>query len=710
MTPSIIHLRSDAMSVLLDPMHGVPAVLHWGSPIEMVSDDESIRRGLRRPVVHGGLDVEVPLLLLPEHGSGYQDRPGIEGFRPDGSGWAPRFVPVEVTTGQDEQRSWATVTASDPHAALTVVTEFELHHPSDALRSRVTLRNEGTDSYTLAALRQTMPLSASAGDVLTFGGRWSKEFIEVRHPLATGSVAVENRTGRTSHGRVPVLFAGTPGFGADHGDVWAVHLEWSGNSFVSADVSVDGRRSMQAAELLLAGEMVLAPGESYQSPWACWTHSDRGSNENSRRFHSEIRRRPNHPSTPRPVTLNVWEAVYFDHNLERLSALADAASSIGVERFVIDDGWFHLRRHDRAGLGDWWVDPAVWPDGLTPIADKVVSLGMQLGLWFEPEMVNPDSDLYRAHPDWVLTDHRYEPVMGRQQLVLDLGRDDVRAYLFDRISAVLSAYPISYVKWDHNRELVHASHEGTRAGVHRQTLGAYDLFARLRSAHPSVEIESCSSGGGRIDFKILEWCSRFWVSDCIDPLERQFIQRGFSHVFPPEYMGSHVASEHSHTTRRKHSLAFRGATALFGHFGVEWNVLDASADERKALADVIAVHKQHRSLLHAGVSRRFDHPNPAVVAHGVVAADRSEALVSFVTTAAPSSLAIEPFRISGLDPVRRYDIRAVVIAAPVSGPARRQPAWLVDGLSLTGRELELIGVQPPAMDPEQALVLHLTAG
>ncbi len=707
MTVSLVHLTSDNLSVIIDPSTGVPTVLHWGQPIADPSSVGALRAALAPPIVHGGLDSVAPLSLLPEHGSGYMDRPGIEGFRVDGSAWAPRFAVHEVSTGEDASRTWATFRCIDAHAGLTVDCEFEVQHASDALRTRVTLWNNGPDDYTLAALRHTLPLPSDAREALTFGGRWSKEFIEVREPVETGSVLVENRTGRTSHSRIPIAFAGTNGFTNDSGTVRAVHVEWSGNSFVAVDASTDGRRSMQAGELLLSGEVVIGVGQSYESPWVCWAYSGVGTNGVSSSFHRELRRRPNHPSTARPVTLNIWEAVYFDHNLERLSALADEAAAIGVERFVIDDGWFHLRRNDHAGLGDWWVDPEVWPDGLAPIADKVTSLGMELGLWFEPEMVNPDSNLYREHPDWVLVDHRYQPVMGRHQLVLDLGRVEVRDYLFHHISSVLSQYPISYVKWDHNRELVHASHQGTRAGVHGQTLGVYELFGRLRAAHPTVEIESCSSGGGRIDFKVLDWTHRFWASDCIDPLERQYIQRGFSHVFPPEYMGSHIASEHSHTTRRKHSLSFRAATALFGHLGIEWNVLDASPEDRKLLAAVIAVHKEHRQLLHTGVSRRFDHPNPAVVAHGVVAADGSQGLVSFATTAATASLMIEPFRIAGLDPQRQYAVNVVTLAGGPTGAARKQPGWLETGVTLTGQELGVFGLQLPALDPEQALVLHL---
>jgi alpha-galactosidase len=707
LTPPLIHLYTNELSVVIDPSSGVPTVLHWGEPISGTISDDGLRAALQPPITNGNLDSVAPMSLLPEHGSGYSGRPGLDGQRLDGAGWAPRFTLVSAESGADEHRVWANVMSTDLHEGLEVESAFEIRVVSGVLRTRVSLRNIATSAYQLGALRQTLPLPSLAQETLTFGGRWSREFIELRQPLLTGSVTVENRAGRTSHNRVPIVFAGTAGFSNDAGVVRAAHLEWSGNSFVAADVLTDARRCLQVGELLLPGELVLLPGESYLSPWVSWAFSDHGTNGITERFHSELRARPNHPTTVRPVTLNIWEAVYFDHRLEPLEQLAEVAAEIGVERFVIDDGWFHLRRDDRAGLGDWWVDPAVWPNGLTPIADKVVSLGMQFGLWFEPEMVNPDSDLYRAHPEWVLTDHRYEPVMGRLQLVLDLGRPEVRDYLFTQISALLSEYPVSYVKWDHNRELVHASHEGRRAGVHRQTLGYYELLARLRIAHPTVEIESCSSGGGRIDFQVLEYTHRFWTSDCNDPLERQHIQRGYGHVFPPEYMGSHIGDGQSHTTRRQHSLAFRAATSVFGHFGIEWNVLQATETERKALAEIIEFYKRHRALLHGGIARRFDHGNPAVVAHGVIARDQSEGLLSFATVSASASLIIEPFKVSGLDPHRQYRVTVERLANGTTGPVRHLPAWVKQGVTLSGRELELFGLQPPPLDPEQALLVRL---
>ena len=333
---------------------------------------------------------------------------------------------------------------------------------------------------------------------------------------------------------------------------------------------------------------------------------------------------------------------------------------------------------------------------------------MQFGLWFEPEMVNPDSDLFRSHPEWVLAADSYAPVFGRHQLVLNLGREDVRAYLFERIDSLVSEYSIDYIKWDMNRELVHASSDG-RAGVRAQTVGLYALLEDLHDAHPDLEIETCASGGGRVDFGILDRTSRVWTSDCQDPVERQLIQRGYSYLFPPELMGAHIAAPRSHNTHRTHSLEFRAVTAFFGHMGVEWNLLDTTDDERKRLTTIFDAHKRFRSLLHSGHPRRLDHPNRSVVAHSVTSTDQREALLSYTQLATPASLVVEPVKIPGLDPSRLYDVKILSLGAPPTGPARRQPLWVSTGAQATGRQLETLGIQPPILDPESAIVVHVSA-
>lgn len=699
--PPYAHLWIDNQSVLIDLSCGVPTILHWGQALREPVD--TLADWLARPVPHGALDVSTPLSIVPEHGSGFQGRPGLVGCRLDGTDWAPRFALTSV----DRTATTLTTHSTDEFAELVLHVELELR-ASGVLRVRATVENSAPTPYRVDALRVVLPVPGRATHALTFSGRWTKEFQEIRQHFGTGTISVENRTGRTSHNRAPIALVGTEGFNEWSGEVWAAHLEWSGNSNIVLDAATERRRSIQAEELLFSNEIVLGTGERYTTPWVAAAYSAGGANGISRCFHRELRSRPNHPSTARPVTLNTWEAVYFDHDLPTLTRLADRAAEVGVERFVVDDGWFHGRRNDRAGLGDWWVDTDVWPHGLWPLVDHVRGLGMEFGLWFEPEMVNPNSDLFRAHPEWVLTDDRYPPVFGRNQLVLDLANEHVRAYLFEKIHAMLSEYPISYVKWDNNREYVHASHGGV-ASIHQQTIGTYDLIDRLREAHPGVEFESCASGGGRIDFAMLERVERVWTSDCNDPLERQRIQRGFSYFFAPEYMGSHIGPPQSHTTRRTHSLAFRAATSFFGHLGIEWNILEASAEDRAALATVIELHKRFRPLLHGGDSVRFDHPNSAVLAHGVLGHDRQEALIAIVAIDTGESLITEPLQIPGLDPETRYHVEVLVLAAIPRGPAKQQPRWLSEGAVVSGHHLQVLGIQPPVLDPESALIVHLRA-
>ncbi|MBK7687277.1 MAG: alpha-galactosidase [Rhodocyclaceae bacterium] len=300
---------------------------------------------------------------------------------------------------------------------------------------------------------------------------------------------------------------------------------------------------------------------------------------------------------PRLVHLNTWEAVYFDQDEDSLKALATSAAELGVERFVLDDGWFKGRDHDRAGLGDWWPDPRKFPDGLLPLAMHVEACGMSFGLWVEPEMVNPDSDLYRAHPDWALALEGRAQLTGRNQLVLDLSRPDVSDYLFERLHGLLSQLPIKYLKWDMNRDLATAG-SNERAAYREQVLALYRLLARIRLAHPSLEIESCASGGGRIDFGILAHTHRVWTSDCNDALSRVAIQRGALQWLPPEILGAHIGSVPSHTTGRSQSLAFRAAVALGAHFGLELDVRKLTTQERASLSQWIALYQRLRAELH----------------------------------------------------------------------------------------------------------------
>ena len=675
----------------------MPELLGLGRDVD-ASSAGALLAARDRPVPRGGLDVAPPLGLIAEHAAGHPGRPGLLGARPDGSAWAPRFRLVRADRDHPSEVRFELV---DDVAELALTLHVTV---ADTLSIGAELRNGGSTPYTVQRLSPSVAPRFAAEELITFHGRWCREFQPNRLAFE-GTTLVENRTGRTSHTRLPACFVGTGAFDEMRGEVVGVQLAWSGNFELAAERLPDGRRHVQVGELLSPGEVELAPGESYRSPDVIVAWSDRGLGPASDAFHATVRR-DLAVENERPVLLNTWEAVYFDHRLDVLQQLADVAAEVGVERFVLDDGWFGGRRDDTRGLGDWWVSEAVWPGGLGPIVDHVTALGMQFGLWVEPEMVNPDSDLYRKHQDWTLTTEGYEPILGRHQLVLDLGRAEVRDFLFDAIDALLNEYAISYLKWDMNRDVVQGSRHG-RAGVHGHVAGLYELLDRLRTAHPNIEIESCASGGGRADLGILRRTQRIWTSDCNDALERQLIQRGFSMLFPPEVMGAHIGPERAHTTRRRQDLGFRGATALFGHLGIEWNVLQTSSTEREHLAAIVACHRRLRPLLHGGRVIRVDHPDPSALVHGVVAHDRRRAIVSYVQMTPSDTVLPTPFVVTGLDPRRRYRVAPLADIDAGVDDGRSAPAWVTNGVELTGAELERVGLQPPILQPESALLVEI---
>ena len=692
----MFHLRGADTDVVIDESFGAPVIVHWGAPLGDV-DPASIAAALGRTLVPGSLDVIAPVSVVPEHGSGFQGRPGLTGHRQGGVAWAARFQPLEAVAVPDGVR----ITAVDPVAHLRLTCVITL---GSVLTVQTTITNEGTTRYLLDALHPSLPLPAHASELLTFDGRWTRELHPVRRPWGSGAWVSENRAGRTSQEHPPLVFAGTPAFGEWHGEVWGVHVAWSGNHSLLAECLPDGRRYLQGGELLHPGEVCLEPGQSYRAPDLRGTHSSGGLTPASWGFHRSLRANAVHPRSPRPVLLNTWEAVYFDQSTETLQELATAAAALGVERFVLDDGWFGSRRDDRRGLGDWWVSPDVYPQGLGPLIAHVRDAGLEFGIWVEPEMVNPDSDLYRAHPEWALTTPGYEPVLGRNQLVLNLAHPDAFAHVLGQLDALLRDHDVSYVKWDMNRNHVQGSGTDGAAGTREQTLAFYALLDALRDRHPSVEFESCSSGGARIDHEVLRRTERVWTSDCNDALERQTIQWGASMLIPFEVMGAHSGPSRSHTTGRVHSLAFRAITAMFGHLGVEANVLTMADDERAKLAEAIALHQRFRPLLHSGDTVRFDPvlngQVPSTHAYGVYATDRREALVVHANLATGMSLLPPPLRLPGLLPDARYVVEQVPLPGAVA-------AWAGSGMVLTGTQLAVHGVQLPWQHPESGMLLHL---
>jgi alpha-galactosidase len=655
--------------------------------------------------------------LLPEHAAGWYGRPGLSGYRLGTSGGRPvagrDWSPLFRTSRLHREGTSARIEADDEVAGLRLATDIEAV-PGGAVRCRHTLTNTGEQPYVVDGLEVVVPLPGRVGETLDFTGRQLAERTPQRQPINDGLWLREGRRGRTGHDSATVVVAGVPGFGFGHGEVWGVHVAWSGNTVYRVERLRSGVTTIGGGELLLPGEVALGPGESYAGPWVYLAASRGGLDDLAAQFHGYARSLAAHPGSPRPVNLNVWEAVYFDHDLRKLTALADAAAGLGVERYVLDDGWFRGRRDDRAGLGDWWVDEQVWPGGLHKLIDHVRRCGMTFGLWMEPEMVNPDSDLYRAHPDWILATGQRVPPLQRHQLVLDLTRPEVIRYLLERISGLLTEYEISYVKWDHNRDLLDAG-SAARAGapaVHDQTVAFYGLLDELRRRHPGVEWESCASGGGRVDLAVLERVERFWTSDMTDALARQAIQRWTGQLVPPEYLGAHVSAPFSHQTGRYMPLALRCATALFGHFGIEWDLTQAQAGDPAALAELgawIALYKAHRALIHSGRVIRADMPDETAWGHGVVAADRSAALLSYVQLDEPRHNRPAALRVPGLDPARRYRVTNVTPGGDPAGPPRGRAAAGIGDVQMSGAALADLGLAVAAQRPLTAVVILVAA-
>ncbi|MGO1315732.1 MAG: alpha-galactosidase [Cellulomonadaceae bacterium] len=714
-TPALLHLRAAGVSLVID-LRGtlLPRVLHWGADLGGL--DEAGLAALASAdvatIASGVTDEPIPFSILPEQSAGWLGTPGLTGHR-DGRDFSTAFSVTAVTVTGPTARDGSdvagglTVEAVDAVAGLDLLLDLELL-PSGLVRQRARLTSTGAGTYTLGSLDLTFPLPTEADEILDYTGRHLRERSPQRHRMVAGTHLRESRRAR-GHDSTLLLLAGRTGFAHRSGEAWGVHVAWSGNTRTLAEqAQPQGRRLLAGGELLLAGEIRLAQGESYASPWVYGSYGD-GIDEVSGRFHRYLRARPQHPSSPRKALINVWEAVYFDHDLDQLKALADVAAEVGVERYVLDDGWFRHRRDDHAGLGDWFVDEQVWPDGLHPIVDYVTGLGMEFGLWFEPEMVNLDSDLARAHPEWIMQTGDRLPPEARHQQVLDLAHPGAWDFLFERIDAILDEYEIGYVKWDHNRDLIDAGHTPTgQAGVHEQTLATYRLIDALRAKHPHVEFESCSGGGGRADLGILERTDRIWTSDCIDALERQVIEAGTGLIVPPEMMGSHIGSPTAHTTGRTHDLSFRGATAFFGHLGIEWNLTTASDAERADVTAWVHTYKEHRALLHHGDVVRCDHPDSSLRVHGVVAPDRSEAIFAVVQLTTGVWAPPGRVRLPGLDPRATYSLRLLPPADVVQRGEGISDPWWTAPLHLSGRVLETVGVQAPYQFPEHTVLIHLT--
>ncbi|HEV2568637.1 alpha-galactosidase [Sphingomonas sp.] len=690
--PTFLRLDRGDTSLAFHLRDGGVELLYAGPSLPGHEDGDALIQARRRGHHESQPDRPVAPSLLPQAGTGYLGKPSVALMR----GERLTVAGLSLLRVHRDQYG-ATFTFADAAAGVDVVLTWRIA-ASGLTVSSARLTNLGQEPLVVLGLASlTLPLPDWARTLVRYSGRWAGEMQAERLALPAGAVEMASRGGRPGFGGGQWVWLESTGATEEAGRVVAAHLAWSGDHETRIERDAEGEAVLSMAARLEPGEVVLQPGESFATPDALFRITDKGRAAASQAFHAQL---PPSPG-PRKVHLNSWEALGFDMDVPRLTALADDAAALGVERFVVDDGWFAGRADDRSGLGDWRPDPVRFPEGLQPIVDHVRARSMDFGLWVEPEMVSPDSDLYRAHPDWCLHVAGERP-MQRHQLVLDMTRTDVTAHLFDVIDRLLSDHPIAYLKWDHNRDLFPLAGKG-----HAQTRGLYSLLDRLRAAHPGVEIETCASGGGRVDFAMLSRCQRYWASDNNDAIERLRINRGWFRFLPLRVTGNHVGPSPNPVTGRRLDMSFRAKVAMFGHMGVEAEPAAMSQQDRAHLAAHIALYKEWRPVLHEGRLSEIVCEAPGIFGWFAWRGDLGLALAA--QTQFNRDFNARPVRLTGLDPRRQHRVR---LTEPWPAKASRYlpaPDLWREGIVLTGTALAEIGLALPLTHPETAWLIAVEA-
>lgn len=546
------------------------------------------------------------------------------------------------------------ITLKDDFTGLCAVLCYTVFYEQDVLTRSVRIENRGNTPCALEkALSFSLDLHQDGFEVIHLPGAWARERHIQRIPQVTGQLLLDSKRGASSHNENPFLALVRPETTEDHGDAYGFCLCYSGSfqTEVAAEQYGSTRVQMGIQSFDFAWE--LAPGEVFQAPEAILVYSPSGLGEMSRRFHRIIRQnlcRGKFRDAQRPVLINNWEATYFNFDQEKILSLAEKAKSIGVELLVLDDGWFGKRNADNCSLGDWVVDKRKLPDGLEGLCRKVNDLGMQFGLWFEPEMISPDSDLYRTHPDWCIHTQGRSRTEGRHQLILDLTRNDVCDYIIEAVCSVLSSCPISYVKWDMNRNMTEIPRKGF---AHQYILGLYRVLEAITSRFPDVLFESCSGGGGRFDAGMLYYMPQTWTSDDTDALERLYIQEGTGLVYPISAMGAHISAVPNHQVGRITPVPFRGKVAMMGRFGLELDLGKLDENTMDQLKTEIALYKTYQQDIHQGdLYRLLSAYKGRTAAYEIVSQKRVLVFILNVT-GAPNQAPVR-LKLQGLDPQAQY--------------------------------------------------------
>ncbi|MBQ8618035.1 MAG: alpha-galactosidase [Clostridia bacterium] len=616
----------------------------------------------------------------------------------------------------DEAKTLSVI-LKDPVTGLKLELLYGVYEQQDVIARAARMTNEGTERLTLQrALTMCLDMPAGQWDLLHFHGRHEMERQMERVRLTSGIRTISTRRGASSHHHNPFVILAEPEATEKNGECFGVMQVYSGSHRTDIEVDFRGMTRLVTGvnDELFAWQ--LAPGETFHTPEVLLAFTHEGVGALSRRYQRFLRAnvmRSRYAFEMRPVLINNWEATYFDFNSDKIAAIAQKAAELGVDMMVLDDGWFGGRiKDDNAGLGDWVVNEKKLGGTLSDLIERVHALGLRFGIWVEPEMVNEDSDLYRAHPDWALALPGRKPAMGRNQLVLDLSRPEVVDYLTERLTRLLADHPIDYVKWDMNRNISdmysHACAADRQGEVlHRYMLGVYALLERITTAFPNVLFEGCAGGGGRFDAGMLAYFPQIWCSDDTDAVERLTIQHGTSFGYPISSVGAHVSACPNHQTGRSVPLWTRAIVAMNGTFGYELDPGKLSDEEKEEIKEQIACFKRHRKLIANGDYYRLNDPQGSdYCAWQYDGEDKREALLGFVQPRVRANPAPIRLRLFGLEENAVYRVDDFRCSYPKDNPWGLHIDGVI-GSTFTGAQLMHAGLALPRMLGDcPAMLLH----
>ena len=574
-------------------------------------------------------------------------------------------LPATYTENNDEATTLEIV-LKDTLKPVEIVLTYSVFKDFDAITRNVKVRNVGyEDVKILRVLSANVDFNDDDFDMIQLSGSWARERHFIRQPLRSGSQSIESRRGASSHAQNPFIALARKDTTEIKGDIYGFSFVYSGNFLANVEVDMFYNSRVQIGINPFDFSWLLKENEEFQSPESVLVYSPNGMTGMSHIYHNLYGKRlarGEHRDKIRPILINNWEATYFDFNETSIKNIAKEASNLGMELFVLDDGWFGKRNNDDCSLGDWFVNEEKIKGGLGKLSKEINDMGLQFGLWFEPEMVCPVSELYEKHPDWCIHIPGRIRSEARMQLILDLSRDDVCDYIIETLSKVLSSASISYVKWDMNRNMTEIGSaklqpEGQRELPHRYMLGLYRIMEELTTAFPHILFESCSGGGGRFDPGMLYYMPQTWTSDNTDAIERLKIQYGTSLVYPNVSMGCHVSAIPNHQVHRMTPLNTRGVVAMSGNFGYELDITKLSDEEKEMIKEQIKNYKEIRETIQFGDYYRLSSPfEDNDVAWMFVSKDKKEVVVSFVRQSALPHPKFESLKLVGLEEDASYEV------------------------------------------------------